>query len=68
MVKAGAVAAMISVVDIMNGALIPANANYRYLEGYAAAALVYWALCATLERILGLAERHFASKVREVAS
>ncbi|MDR2610356.1 MAG: amino acid ABC transporter permease [Clostridiales Family XIII bacterium] len=67
MIKAGALAAMISVVDIMNGALIPANANYRYLEGYTAAALIYWVVCATLEKVLNIAEKRFASKVREVA-
>jgi L-cystine transport system permease protein len=64
--KAGALLGTITVVDIMNGALIPANSNYRFLEGYAAAAVIYWFISAIMEKVFAVVEKRFAGKVREV--
>ncbi|KIL24183.1 hypothetical protein B4134_2997 [Bacillus safensis] len=58
LIKASSLVSMVSVVDILNGALIKANVNYRYLEAYIAVALIYWALCASIEAITALYEKY----------
>jgi len=59
LVKAAAIASLVGVIDVMNGAVIAATGNYRFLEAYAAAALVYWALCFTIERFFKALEKRF---------
>ncbi|PAD20750.1 amino acid ABC transporter permease [Terribacillus saccharophilus] len=51
LIKASSLVSMVSVVDILNGALIEANVNYRYLEAYIAVSLIYWAVCAAIEAV-----------------
>jgi len=51
LVKGSSLAFMISVTDLLNGALITATGNYKFLEAYIAAALVYWVICIIIERI-----------------
>lgn len=51
LIKGSSIAYLIAVVDIMNGALITATTNYRFLEAYVAAAIVYWILCVLVERM-----------------
>jgi L-cystine transport system permease protein len=66
LLKAAALASMVSVVDVLNGSLITANANYKYLEAYIAAACVYWAISLCIERIFLLVEKISGQKLREV--
>ncbi|MDR1788453.1 MAG: amino acid ABC transporter permease [Treponema sp.] len=60
LVKAAAIASLVGVIDVMNGAVIAAAGSYRFLEAYAAAALIYWALCFTIERAFRWMESRFA--------
>ncbi|MTJ83746.1 MAG: ABC transporter permease subunit, partial [Telmatospirillum sp.] len=64
LVKGSSVVFLISVVDLLNGALIRATANYRYLEAYAAAAVVYWAINATVGRVGRWLESRHAGQER----
>jgi L-cystine transport system permease protein len=57
LIKAAAMASLISVIDVMNAAVIAAGANYRYLEAYIAAALVSGGLCIAAERLFRFAEK-----------
>jgi L-cystine transport system permease protein len=57
LIKAAALASLVSVVDVMNAAVIAAARNYRFLESYIAAALVYWALCVCAEQLFRFAEK-----------
>jgi L-cystine transport system permease protein len=50
LVKGSSLAFMVSVTDLLNAALITATANYRFLEAYVAAAVVYWIICIVIER------------------
>lgn len=50
-IKALSLAFMVSVVDILAKAKICAALNFRYIESYVAAALVYWILCIILTYI-----------------
>lgn len=50
LVKASSLAFMITVTDLMNGALITATANYKFLEAYVASAIVYWVICIVIEK------------------
>ncbi|MDR3335796.1 MAG: ABC transporter permease subunit [Treponema sp.] len=65
--KAVSLASMITVLDVLNGALQTANGNYRYLEAYLAAAIVYWMICVVIENTFTVLERHFGGKLREIA-
>jgi L-cystine transport system permease protein len=56
LVKGSSVASLISVVEIIGGTMIEATQNYKYLEAYIASAVVYWALCMSIERLTALAE------------
>jgi len=58
LVKGSSIAFLVSAVDLLNAALIKATGNYRYLEAYFAAALVYWVINATIEQLsVGLEKR-----------
>jgi L-cystine transport system permease protein len=50
LIKGSSLAFMVSVTDLLNAALITATANYRFLEAYVAAAIVYWIICIAIER------------------
>lgn len=65
LLKATSLASLITVVDVLMGALITANANYRFLESYVAAALIYWLLAIIIEQIARLLENKQRFKVKE---
>ncbi|MDR0637934.1 MAG: ABC transporter permease subunit [Spirochaetaceae bacterium] len=55
-------ASMIGVNDILNSALSEATINYRYLEAYLAAGLIFWVLFIIAERIFLAIEKNILSK------
>jgi L-cystine transport system permease protein len=57
LVKGSSLVFMISVTDLLYAALLPANANYKYLEAYVAAAIVYWGLNIIIEKLAYVLER-----------
>ncbi|MBU3154533.1 amino acid ABC transporter permease [Clostridium estertheticum] len=65
--KGSSVAFLISVTDVMNGALITATGNYLFLEAYVAAAIVYWVVCIIIERGSCILENHLKKYSRGVA-
>jgi ABC-type amino acid transport system, permease component len=67
MIKSTSLVFMISVVDLMNAALITATANYKYLEAYVASAIVYWIINATIEKIAFILERKLSVYRKEGA-
>ncbi|MDR1251048.1 MAG: amino acid ABC transporter permease [Treponema sp.] len=64
--KAAALASMVSVIDVMNAAVISANNNYRFLEAYVAAALIYWMICVIIEKLFFALEKYFAWKTGSI--
>ena len=42
---------MVSFVDIFAKAQLESASNYRYIESYVAAAVVYWILCVVLTQL-----------------
>lgn len=60
LIKGSSIAYLITVVDIMNGALITATGNYRFLEAYIAAAIVYWILCVSIEKVSLIFEKRLS--------
>lgn len=58
LIKGSAIVYLITVVDVMNGALTSAQINYRFLEAYIAAALIYWVLCLMIEKFFFILEQH----------
>ncbi|MFZ4858296.1 MAG: amino acid ABC transporter permease [Desulfuromonadaceae bacterium] len=67
LIKWSSIAFVISCVDLLNGALIAATDNYRFLEAYLAAALVYWVLNALIEQIAHRLELHLHRFRKEAA-
>lgn len=65
LVKSSSLVLMISVVDLMNAALIPANTSYNYLEAYVAAAIVYWVINMIIEKASFLLEKRMSVYRRE---
>jgi L-cystine transport system permease protein len=62
--KAVALASVVAVVDVMNAAVIAATSNYRFLEAYVAAAIVYWGICLVIERVFLILERITGNTIR----
>lgn len=62
LVKASSLVSLVSVVDVLNGALITATTSYTFLESYIAAALIYWALSIVIEQVSVLIERNYTRK------
>ncbi|WP_077309205.1 amino acid ABC transporter permease [Terribacillus halophilus] len=58
LIKASSLVSMVSVVDILNGAVIEANVNYRYLEAYVAVSIIYWGVCASIEAVTAGYEKY----------
>ncbi|MDR1248616.1 MAG: ABC transporter permease subunit [Treponema sp.] len=58
-IKALPVAALIGLRDILNTALSAAVINYRYLESYMAAALIFWAIFIVVEKFFLIVEKRF---------
>ncbi|MDR1135855.1 MAG: ABC transporter permease subunit [Clostridiales Family XIII bacterium] len=50
--KATALVYTIGIVDVMYGALLPCAKYYRYLEGYIAAAIIFWGISIVLNFII----------------
>lgn len=64
-IKATSFVSIIGLYEIMNGAIAPCINTYSYVEGYVAAALLYWAVVVIVERLGKLAEKHTAKYRRQ---
>ncbi|MCM1154044.1 MAG: ABC transporter permease subunit [Roseburia sp.] len=58
LLKAGALAYTVGVTDIMNAAVRIASRAYDLLEGYIAAAIIYWGLSILIEMIMGQVSKY----------
>ena len=58
LLKASNLVSAISVIEIMAGALLPSLLYYSYLEGYVAAALVYWIIGIGIEGLGHFMEKY----------
>lgn len=67
LIKNSSIVISIGVVDIMAGCAIPANINYRYLEAYLAAAVIYWGINMIVEFLLKLYEKYGSRYKKELA-
>jgi L-cystine transport system permease protein len=63
MIKSVAVASLIGVNDILNTCLLEATINYRYLESYFAAGLIFWGVFIVIERVFYLIETHYKKQI-----
>jgi L-cystine transport system permease protein len=64
LVKAVAIASVVSVMDVMTAAVVAASDSYRFLEAYVAAAIIYWIICVVIERVFSITERRFNLKMK----
>ncbi len=56
-IKNTSIVIVLGINDVLNGALIPCNDTYSFLEGYVAAAIIYWIFGAVMEFIFHKAEK-----------
>lgn len=61
-IKNTSIVMVLGIVDVLNGSTIPCADTYSYVEGYVAAAIIYWAVNAIVETGLVRLEKHFAKK------
>ncbi len=66
LVKASALASMVSVVDVFAAAKITAQQNYRFLA-YVAVAIIYWLISLVIEKGALLLENRLLRKLRRAA-
>lgn len=59
-IKNTSIVMVVGVYDVLNAALKPCMDTYTFIEGYVAAALIYWAINACVEFVLARAERKFS--------
>ncbi len=59
-IKNSSVVFAIGITEVLNGATIPCGTTYSYLEGYVAAAIIYWGLNIIAENLLRLVEKKTA--------
>ncbi|MBP5402754.1 MAG: ABC transporter permease subunit [Treponema sp.] len=59
-IKNSSIVFAIGVTEVLNGATIPCGTTYSYLEGYVAAAIIYWILNIIAENLLRIAEKKTA--------
>lgn len=54
LIKGSSLVSAVSVVDLLNAVLIKSQTNYKYLEAYIAAAIVYWPVCTAITQGVNL--------------
>ncbi|WP_044915265.1 amino acid ABC transporter permease [Butyrivibrio sp. WCE2006] len=59
-IKGTSFVSIIGLYEVMNGALIPCINTYSYVEGYVAAALIYWGIVVIIEQVGKLVEKRSA--------
>ncbi|MCW3792940.1 amino acid ABC transporter permease [Paenibacillus sp. SZ31] len=64
MLHGSTLAFAVSVVEINAKAQIVASTNWKFFEAYVAAALIFWGLTITIERLTALAEKRFRAYSR----
>ena len=64
--KTSAIAFSLGIFEVYNGSIYPCNITYHFLEGYVAAALIYWGLSLIIENTGRLIEKS-ANKYRKFA-
>ena len=64
MLKATNLVSTIGIMEIMVASLYPCQETYSYLEGYLAAALMYWIIGIAIENLGHLVE-HYSDKYRK---
>lgn len=65
-IKALSLAFTVTVIDILAKAKLCSALNFRYIESYVAAALVYWVLCVILTRVFSRLERTLSKGRAEI--
>ena len=58
-IKNSSLVIAIGVTEVLNGAIIPCANTYSFLEGYIAAAIIYWILNIIAENLFKIAEKNF---------
>ena len=61
-IKNTSIVMVLGIVDVLYGSTIPCADTYSYVEGYVAAAIIYWAVNALVEAGLVRLEKHFSKK------
>ena len=61
-IKNTSIVMVLGIIDILNGSTIPCADTYSYVEGYVAAAIIYWVINSVVEALLVRLEKYYAKK------
>jgi L-cystine transport system permease protein len=67
LLKGSSLVFILSITDLYNAAQITATANYCFLEATVAAAIVYWTICALIERLSVILERTLSAHLAKTS-
>ncbi len=56
--KTSAIAFSLGIFEVYNGSIYPCNITYSFLEGYVAAAVIYWIMAIIIENAGGIIVKH----------
>ena len=65
-IKGTSLVMAIGVMEVMNASIIPCSRTYSFLEGYVAAALIYWGFTLVIETAAKALEKKMKKFRREV--
>jgi L-cystine transport system permease protein len=63
-IKATALVTAVGIVEVMSGAVIPCGITYSYMEGYTAAAVVYWVFSEIIGILFRIVEKRSNRYIR----
>jgi L-cystine transport system permease protein len=66
-IKGSSIAMAIGITEVLGGSVIPCSTTYRFLEGYVAAAFIYWGFTVTIEKIAKIIEKRADRYRRKLA-
>lgn len=66
-IKNSSVAMAIGITEVLAGSVIPSSKTYSFLEGYVAAAIIYWVFTFIIEKIAKIFEKRGHKYRRELA-
>lgn len=66
-IKGSSIVMAIGITEVLAGSVIPASKTYAFLEGYVAAAIIYWGFTAVVEKIAKIIEKRSDKYRRKLA-
>lgn len=67
LMKATSILMLIGVMELLNGAILPCQKTYSFLEGYIAAGVIYWVIAILLSKLAKYLEKNLGKYRRSIS-